>query len=429
MKAWRIELRYSVVLLAMPVLLLVGVIAAWRALWPGVEVWRNASQSIVASVQLLGPASAAIAAWSAGRDRRRGTAYLDELSARPSGTAVLLQLAAALTWTSIAYAVVAAAVLVRTIPGAHWGGPMIVWIISGYLGLLVHVVAGFLIGRSLPYRFVPPLLAFAFYAIEVVLTNGGGAWAFLSPVTLQEQDSLFDTNQTLLVGQALWYLGTISVLLLGWWAAAAQRRRLVTTTTLAPAMALAVLGAVLVGNQHGHFLVGPTQFTYACQGTAPQVCVQPAFQGGLATLDKAIEPVASRLAGSPWAIHRVEQRDRGIGSTPGPGSVSIFIDDFGPGWAQKDVEEMLSIVVYGPNAYNPCWLDMAKANDPADPAQYNDLVTAWLADDSTLFQAGNDDGRRALSWFLAQPLDQQKAWLRAHAAKIRSCGLTSKDFS
>lgn len=430
MTALRIELRHSLVLWFLPLLVLIGVVAAWRSLWPGVDVWRNASQSVVASVELLGPASAGIAAWSAGRDRRRGTYYLDELAARPRGIAVLVHLAAAIVWTTVAYAVVLVAVSVRTVPGARWGSPMWLWIIAGLLGLLVQAVAGFLIGRSFPHRFVPPLVALGSYVGQIYLINGDASTSFLSAITLQEQDVLFNTNNTLLIAQALWYIGLVAVaLLLWWWAVSPQRRRSAATISLIPAIAVAAVGCSLVVAQHGHFMVGRTTFTYDCTRTNPQVCLQPAFGAGLNELDRTVRPVAARLSGTSWAIHRIEQRDRGIGSTPSPGSIPIFVDDFSTGWAREDVEEMLGIVMYGPEAMNPCIWNAAKANSPKDPGQYNDLVAAWLADDATLFRAGNSDGRKAAEWFLGLTEAQRRQWLAAHVASIKSCSLTANDFA
>jgi hypothetical protein len=429
MTALRIEMRRSLALWFMPALVLVGVIAAWRALWPGVDIWRNASQSVVASVELLGPAMAGVAAWCAGRDRRRGTDYLDDLAARPAGTAVLVHLAAIIVCSVIAYAVVLIAVFARTLPGARWGGPMWLWIFAGCLGLVVQAVAGFIIGRWLPFRFVPPLVAIACYVGQIYLINGGGATTFLAAINLQQQDVLFDTNQTLLAAQALWYAGLAAVIILLWLAASRRLRRPAGLAALAAATVAAGAGGSLVLSQHGHFIVGPTAFTYDCGGTSPQVCLQPAFGAGIGELDTTIKPVAARLAGTPWAIHRIEQRDRGIGSTPSPGAVPLFLDDFRAGWALEDTVEMLGIVMYGPDGLNPCIWNDAKAEDPKDPGQFNDLVAAWIVNDAGLFQAGNSAGTKAAHWFLALTEAQRKQWLSAHVQSIRSCSLTAADFT
>src|SRR5687768_792833 len=65
----REELQQSA-LVAVAVLLVLGVVAAWSVLIPGVSAWENIIVALIGSLRITGPVAAAFAAWVAVRRRR-----------------------------------------------------------------------------------------------------------------------------------------------------------------------------------------------------------------------------------------------------------------------------------------------------------------------------------------------------------------------
>ncbi|MFD0886684.1 hypothetical protein ACFQ08_19220, partial [Streptosporangium algeriense] len=60
----REELQQSA-LVAVAVLLVLGVVAAWSVLIPGVSAWENVIAAVIGSLRLTGPVAAAFAGWLA----------------------------------------------------------------------------------------------------------------------------------------------------------------------------------------------------------------------------------------------------------------------------------------------------------------------------------------------------------------------------
>jgi hypothetical protein len=65
----------------------------------------------------------------------------------------------------------------------------------------------------------------------------------------------------------------------------------------------------------------PVPYTPDCAGTSFQVCVHPAFSGFLGTVNAALQPVASEIAGLPGAPVRAEQVPSGEGARAAQGLV------------------------------------------------------------------------------------------------------------
>src|ERR1700754_2105152 len=65
----REELKQSAAL-TVAVLLVLGLLAAWSVLVPGVDAWENIVVAVLGSLRLTGPVAAAFAAWVGVRKRR-----------------------------------------------------------------------------------------------------------------------------------------------------------------------------------------------------------------------------------------------------------------------------------------------------------------------------------------------------------------------
>src|SRR5215216_680471 len=102
-----IETRRSIGLLAFPVL--AGL--AWLAWFlqsdsdqhSGIALWPQTSADIAFAVAFLGPAAGGLAAWAAGRDRRRGLGDLLETMPAPPTRQELTLLMATTFWALLAF--------------------------------------------------------------------------------------------------------------------------------------------------------------------------------------------------------------------------------------------------------------------------------------------------------------------------------------
>lgn len=189
------------------------------------------------------------------------------------------------------------------------------------------------------------------------------------------------------------------------------------TTGTATAV-LAALAVSLVGSNHQYSLIN-RHIVFSCAGTAPEVCLHPAFESGTAAITREFAAVQSRLAPTPFALRRVEQRPRGMGSAPSPGAVPFGLDAF----RQQDIAEAAIEVVgyeFGARSCGPRlttespWLAM--------------IVQAW-ANGQGGFQPLDGTERTAASGFDALSEQQKQHWITLQADALRTCTLTARDFS
>jgi hypothetical protein len=424
MRALGVELRRGPGLPAFPLLVLLQAFGTRQLLWPGSRVWENATSALVGAVQLVGPIAAGLAAWAAGRQGRRGTSYLPELAARPVWHAAGAQLVASAAWPLAAYLLVSVGVFGWTAAGATWqAGPDLLWWAAGGAGLALHSVLGDVAGRSVPRPWLPPLAAVACYGVVAWnLSKAGREWYFLSPVTVQLESLFRDVDNQLFLGQLAWYAGLAVLAVAAWALVATTDSHTVPATAVALGLVATVIGGLVVNSTHGRPFVGkPTALRYRCAGTAPQVCVHPAFAEALPELQRQFTTLARRLAGTPAGFTRIEQRPRGVGSTPSLGAAAFHLDSLERDYPLLAAAEYLDEHLGGGAA---CTDDSDDARAGAD---YALLVRAWLLD-RALFIPATDDERRALRWFLERTDGERSQWLRVHFPKLTTCTLGPEDF-
>jgi hypothetical protein len=404
----RIDARRAAPVLAVPVLTLLGAVAAWRALLPGVAYWDDAVAALFASVRILGPASAALAAWVALREHRLD--YLRGLSPRSPAVGPLLDLLLLGVITLSAYAVVAAIVAVKTLINVQAGHPQVMGLLAGALTLLVYAVLGYLAGRALP-RLPTVAVAAALTYLWGVLRPG--AWTYLLPPPEVEHIRPFAGLRTeLLAGQALWSLGLGALLVTGYLWALVRRTRLVVP--LVAAAALIVVTTLWIQGQQRTPLT-PRAFEYSCRQWPLTVCVHPALRTALPSLEAALTPLATRLSGTPGRFTRVEHRPDTDFPRPAHGVVYVHLRDLSPGYEHR-AEQEIEISL----------LDARTCGDPrhAMGARYSALVSAWLLDEEPPRLVDPAAARGFGRW------DEQarRRWLTFHYGRYHSCTLRGKDF-
>ncbi|WP_327044392.1 hypothetical protein OG320_21810 [Microbispora sp. NBC_01189] len=394
------ELKHGA-LVAGTVLLVLGLVAAWSVLIPGFMDWDEIVAAVIGSLRLTGPVGAAFAAWVALRRRRaeRGRVLTPWRAARAplsiiavvtgsfGATVLLLGLRAALTGQGGAL-----------LPGG---------LAMSVAGLGLYVMVGWILGWILPVTVVPLLAGAGTYGVFTLLATGPGWAGRLIPAARQPYE-LLAAGETAYADQALWLVGLSAALFLGWVA-------LVTGRTLALAAAAI---AVLAAGTGAARLVSEPRTTlaserYACQEWPITVCVRPALRAGLTDLAGMFTMLAARLAGTPAAFKRVEQRAPGEGGPAAPGVVVVHLGDLGAGYAQRAATEFLDGLA------RPCSEVAAEG--------YRAIVVAWLRNDP-LPPGELPEQHAAALWFSELTDAQRHDWLRLFYSDFVSCGLQARHF-
>jgi hypothetical protein len=308
-----------------------------------VALWPDRSADLQSTVQLMGPFTAAAAAWTASREHRRGMA--DLLACTPLGpwrrwTATWAGTAG---WAVLFYFAFGAAFFAITTVQVTWGH-LIVWpVLSGLTSLIACSVVGFAAGRLMPVRFVAPLTAVGVYLVMVAgreAAGNGVTPGLLSPIypSISLGSSVFYAIRPgLTYVQVACYLGVAVaalglIVLRGHAGDRAVRRGGAALTVGGLALVAVAFGVVSTSHRDGQGIVVPLlhdastdraiPYTPVCvhDGTLP-VCLHPAYANAneLAAFDATVNKIVAPLAGTPGLPIRAEQLPGEDDGTPGAG--------------------------------------------------------------------------------------------------------------
>jgi hypothetical protein len=349
----RIEIRRSVVLWAVPLLLALFYFDTFRTGAGLPPIWTVRSSVITTNmIEDFGPFAAGLAAWVASREGRRKTGDLLETTVRPAWARQLSALGATLFWLLLTYLVGIAALYIHTAMQATWGGPPVWPIVVGLVEVVTFAVIGFTAGALFPGRFTAPLaaigtflLAYVGYHAATGVHPGTSTYALLSPSTavpLGDAGVFYHVAPDLAIAQVM-FMGGITVALLGLLTLAPVFRvsyrgilagvsrvgrwlcvagvALLAAGVVASATAFTLTGTAKPGVSgwdipalHDAASDQPVPYTADCAGTALPVCVQPAFSAFLTAAAAALQPVAAELKGLPGAPVRAELVPDGNGT-------------------------------------------------------------------------------------------------------------------
>ncbi|MFC9969795.1 hypothetical protein ACFVH6_02705 [Spirillospora sp. NPDC127200] len=403
----RLDARRTALLVTVPALAGIGLVPAWLALVPGIGYWDNSVVALADAARTLGPIAAALSAWAALRERRLD--YLRDLTPRSPATGSLHDLLLLSAAALVAYGIVTTVIVFETMARLEAGRPHPLGLLSGAAALVLHVVAGYLAGRTAP-RPATPLLAGAAAGLWAALRAPEASWLSLLPPAALGRVELFTALRTeVLAWQTAWSLGLVAALVIGhvvW-----MTRRAPAVVPLAAAVAVAGLATARLESSGGH-AAAPAPVAHACREWPLTVCVHPALRAALPSLTASVTPLATRLTGTPGEFTRLEQRPAAEPAGVAHGRAVVHLDgELAPGYQTRVVEQITGALVTAPAC-------------TGQAAQYRALVDAWLLGRRSPRIADARAARR----FEALSEDGRRAWLTARFTRYRTCTLGPRDF-
>lgn len=396
----RLDARRDPLLATIPVMAALGTLTAWHALTPGVADWDSTVAAAGGSVRWLGPAAATLAAWTAQRSRR--LEYLRALAARSPAIGPLHDLLLLGSVSVLGYGLAALIVAGRTILGDQIGTPHPMGLIAGAAAIVLHVVAGYLAGRLSTHPAAVLLICTA--TVAWTWLRPADSWLGLLPPAVIGPVDLFEgLRPGILTAQLFWALGLTAVLVLGFLVRTTGQGRLLLG--VAAATAVTLVCTVRLASYEGS-VTGPAQVGQVCRTWPITVCVHPAFRAGLPLLTATVAPLASRLAGTPEALTRLQQLPYWEAASVTGGVAEFHLVNLSPGFAERAVQEIRAALTSRSCAGNP----------------YNRIVDAWLLDEQPPTVGSTSE--RFSHWSEAR----RRAWLALRFQAYQNCALSPRHF-
>jgi len=464
-----LEFRRSQGYWLLPVMVGLGVFAAFYENYDGVVLWRELSFASLRSYAVIAPLAAALATWLADRDRRCRTTGLVESVPMVAVRRDLVNLGVAALWGLIGYGLVFAWFAWKGITEATWGSPDLGLIVAGALAIPVFAGIGGLIGRLVPSKF-SPILALG---VTFLLTIGSDAW---------KQTTVHTNPEGVVFGDSYSYEQPLQ-LLMPWgltivnWAEVSSPLHFVWETLiwLTAVLAVVIAATALVRNRSAVAWGGlaisvgiagtaavpliqresvlspweqPTvSFTWSCQAQSGiEVCVHPAYEARLDESSEFMGVVLSPIAGldgvpttwrqsGPW--RELSTEDGLLGGFDWRNQLWAIVDEVFPTTQDEFIEaggrpaSQLAILQ---------WLTDQSGQDDTDAWFFGYPVEVSHTEASTeglnWYPPEYDEAELAafqpqfnavVARFAALPAAAQRAWLEANWDELRAGTLTLED--
>jgi hypothetical protein len=451
----RIEARRSALLPLLPLCLaLMYLTPIFQHLEP-VALWTDRSTDLQSAVQMIGPFSAATAAWTASRERRR---TMDDLLASTpcdQWRRWLASWAGTCGWAVLFYAAVGAVLFSLTAVQATWGDPVVWPVLSGLTALIACTTIGFAAGRLVPSRITTPLTGVGvFFAMTVGMGSAvhGGAFGRLSPLYPSiglESSVFYAIRPDLTYVQAGCYLGLTTVafgLVTLHDHAGGRRLLLVGTAVTMCGLALVASAVWLVSTSHRDHqgVIVPMlhdsgtdrtiPYTPVCTHSPFPVCLHPAYAAAneRTTFDTTINKIAAPLLGTPGLPVRADQipgTDKGSPASTVEGDPPVLLlpdliihgHTLEPAGFARAFRTRIALALVMKASTTPC--HCAKET----PAQR--AVALYLLDQAgyrpdTHLIPREEAVTNAAQHLAAMPTTVRTAWFMRHIAAVRAGTLT-----
>ncbi|PWJ51143.1 hypothetical protein SAMN06264364_12120 [Quadrisphaera granulorum] len=386
----------------------------------------DALEFVSSSGIVLGPVVATVAAWVAGRERRRRMGDLLASTARPSWQRRLATSGAVSAALLLGWLIQTAVVVGGVFPSvSYWGGRWWATLLLMALGMLLCAAVGSAFGRWVPGRLVPPALGIVLYVLTAIPVYLDARWIQLVPVG---NLAVFDGEQleARVIPLAAAWTGSL-VVMIG--VVALGRRRHWRVAAAAAGVAVVCAAALQVAphlGRDGAPGVEPVQRSWVeadpaavvpvCTDDAPVVCVQRIHAGFL----RDVAPVARQqlqVVGRYLPVDRAEELDWGV---TGAADVFPLIPLSGMGqpyrsgadpdalqqWAGSNLSSLTAFYCPEMEHTSPAWA--VTVSDTAD------LLLGQQA-------FAQDERGAALAARLEADPAQARAWMASFLTASRSC--------
>jgi len=439
LRLWRIETRRSVVIWFLPVIALIGWWYASARMPYGTITWTQTSVAIGLAGTMMMPLVAGVAAWTAGRERRRGMSDLLAATPRPPIARDLVVWGAVVGWSLLGYLALAIVFVITTDVLGTWGGPTLWPMAIGALSIALGAALGCLFGVLIPSRFVPALLPIALAFVLGAPHTWGMRWPSMKLISPEaalwpyDYDVFSGLPSDRAIPFALWLGGLTAVC----FSLIVIFRGLTrpAMASLVVAIAVAGVGAWLLVNPATPSRADgsmPADYDPFCTGEVVTVCGHPAYERNLKRAERALRPMFAPLLGIPGVPTRIEQDVPGSAET----STDILLMQ-----ADIDVDLVIADVVNG--------LMWALAGDENHQSQSDDAgavqfaIGRWLLERAGLpadfmspysFASMPDQADeitasadRVQERFAALSEVEQRGWLEMYFTDLRAGRVTPDD--
>lgn len=389
---------------------------------PGLWEWATTTQSLTASIAILGPAAVGAVALEAGLRMR----HSHRLELRQSVIGVLRPVLshylASLIWPLLGFAagiVVTGAIMVLQ---NGYGTPVWLWLLATAAGLIFASTCGFAVGIFATFRwFVPPIAAlvayFLFIPFSQFLPNEARWVSHLYFITGDATELFSGYRWSTLAGEAIWYVAISAVVFLVCVARIGTRVSRLFVVALPATAAVAVVGILLVASGKGVITEGYVRPVYACADGRPQVCVAEPYKAAIPALERQFEQFNRKTVGTYLEATKLQQSYAGSAQDL-DGSRAIYLQDVGVSAAP------IALQMYVQYTLAPNCQGTAEFQNLAE------IVYSWLVAQPDPYAAleGKGPVGAASARFERMTESGKVAWLKAHAQDIRTCSLTSAAF-
>ncbi len=475
-----IEARRSPGLLLFPVMLGLAWWAATVETPELVALWPDVSSGIRNSIALLGPVAGGLAAWMAGRGRRRSLGELLATTPYPTAAREASTLSGTLAWSVLTYILLAAALVGMSFLSATWGAPDVAVIIVGLAAVGASGALGYAVGLYVHSRFTAPLIAVALFVGQFAGAIYAGPLHYLFPVDLNAPSVFYSVQPSVALPQLLWFLGLAGVALVAM--VLKGSRSLLAWGVLLALLSVTTVGAWMVVRAGSasweleHHLeqrtaetitgkafrvspvpvpvADPVPYGPACLERTIPVCVHPAYQAILPESADLVQRLVAPLVGITGGPRRAEQKEVDVSRTFLPdgtftfslyaaaraGNIWLAARDMAMGlvvdeaamvarasagghstWsmtaAQKVVGDWL-LVQAGVPLRGEVSLDEQAVPDAQTVIRIRSAIPGWTS--------GPEEGA-ALERFTALDPEVRRAWLEGNYAALRAGEVTLED--
>ncbi|WP_433470783.1 hypothetical protein [Saccharomonospora azurea] len=388
----------------------------WESLsWPYQE-WQYTSAQFHQQTALAAPACAAWAAVVAGRLTSPSRIFAPAVGQRMGAPVVrqhLVPLGAVLVGS---YLLGLAPLVAVTVIDAEFGGPDLLVMLSGLLGISASITVGYLIGVLARSAFIAPVAFLLFFAFTV-LGSTGDTYAAVVPVLRIDPELGQVENPAMVLFRCAFFLlvtiaaAMIAAQVLAHRAPRARRGWTTTAALTAIPVALAVLG---VSTTPDLFRLPADPPRQCAERHGIEYCVHQGHSSQLDGLIAALDPVFT-ARGPQEQVKRVYDRALLYAdplTVPETTHVAILTPDTSPASEASFVAGKLAAMDVCAEQYPRREVAYSGGDHPYDRA--GDLAV-WLEHHAHVLDDTNS--------FNGVDTDTMREWITTHSEEIRTCSL------